>query len=348
MFVARTIALTFSIAAASACSKPHGLPVRVIVPRGATFAAATDSLVKSRIVGNAKLFQLYARFGGKDRNIKPGTYLLRRGTPWKDIVSALHGGEGLVNTVTIPEGFSLAQITPLLVRKLGVARESVEVAMRDTTLRRRLDIPTPTLEGYLFPDTYAFPDGTPARQAVGEMVVRFEREWKPEWNARLRQLMLNRNDIITLASIIEKEVRRGEERPVVSAVYHNRLRAGMLLQADPTVQYALGRHVDRVLYRDLEVKSPYNTYLNAGLPPGPIASPGGRSIEAALFPAKVESLYFVAFPDGHHVFTRSFADHEAAKSRARAAWDARERGTSPPVAAQSAGKSGRSAPAPRR
>lgn len=289
----------------------------MIVPKGASFAAATASLKNAGLVSYPLLFRMYARVKGDDRNIKPGTYLLKRGTPWPAILDALNGGHGLINTITIPEGFSLQQITPLLARTLGVPVDSVNAAVRDTALLARLDIPTKNLEGYLFPDTYAFPEGTTARQAVGEMVKRFEREWKPEWSARLITLALNRNDIVTLASIIEQEARRPEERPVISAVYHNRLRERMLLQADPTVQYALGKHTARVLYKDLAVESPYNTYKHAGLPPGPIASPGGPSLVAALFPANASYLYFVAHPDGHHEFRTSLAEHDSAKRAVR-------------------------------
>ena len=171
----------------------------------------------------------------------------------------------------------------------------------------------PTLEGYLFPDTYIFPEGTTARAAVDAMVRRFEQVWKPEWTARLDTIHMSRNDVMSLAAIVEKEARRPEERPVIAAVYLNRLRSGMLLQADPTVQYALGRHVTRVYYKDLETDSLYNTYLHKGLPPGPIASPGKASIEAALYPANVPYEYFVAFPDGHHEFRRDLAEHEIAR-----------------------------------
>ncbi|MEO5566955.1 MAG: endolytic transglycosylase MltG [Gemmatimonadaceae bacterium] len=303
----------------AACEKPHGSPVRVIIPRGANFTEATDSLKRAKIVKWPAGFKLMARLGGKDRNIKPGTYLLKRGTSWSEVLSALNGGLGLVNSVTIPEGYAISQIVPLLVRRLNLPADSARAAVRDTALRSRLDVPTQTLEGYLFPDTYAFPDGTKARDAVGEMVKRFEREWKPQWDARLTELAMNRNDIITLASIIEREAKLPEERPVISAVYHNRLKKQMLLQADPTVQYALPAHTSRVLYRDLEVKSPYNTYLHAGLPPGPIASPGGPSILAALFPANVSYLYFVAFPDGHHEFRSTLAEHEQAKKESQTA-----------------------------
>jgi UPF0755 protein len=164
-----------------------------------------------------------------------------------------------------------------------------------------------------------FADGTTAREAVLTMVDRFEDEWKPEWNDRLSAVAMNRHDIVTLASIVEMEVRRGEERPVVAAVYLNRLRVGMPLQADPTVQYALGKRPGRVYFRDLRVNSPYNTYKVAGLPPGPIASPGAASLQAALFPAKVPYRYFVAHPDGHHEFRRTYAEHVEAIKMVRAA-----------------------------
>ena len=303
----------------SACGgKPHGVPARVIIPRGATFSQATDSLAKARLVGWPKMFRLYGRVIGGDRNIKPGTYLLKQGTPWSDIVSALNGGHGLVNTITIPEGYTVSQITPLLARTLKVPADSVKAAMRDTALLARLDLPNPTLEGYVFPDTYAFPLGTTARQAVREMVYSFERRWRPEWDSSLTDLKINRNDLVTMASIVEREARVPEERPVIAAVYYNRLRKGMLLQADPTIQYALGHHVGRVLYKDLEVKSPYNTYIHKGLPPGPIASPGVASLAAAAHPATVPYIYFVASRDGHHEFRVTLDQHVNAIRQVRA------------------------------
>jgi UPF0755 protein len=188
----------------------------------------------------------------------------------------------------------------------------VNAAVSDTTLFNRLQIPAKSLEGYLFPDTYAFPDGMTARGAVLEMVRRFEREWKLEWNARLPVLGMSRHEVVTLASIVEREAKIPAERPVIAGVYRNRLRAKMALQADPTVQYAHGRHASRVLLKDLEIDSPYNTYKYPGLPPGPIASPGGASLQATLFPAEVDFLYFVAAPDGHHEFRRTLAEHQAA------------------------------------
>jgi len=318
-------ALVAVCALAAACSgQPHGAATRVIIPRGASFAQAADSLARTGLIGSPRMFRLYGRVTGGDRNIKPGTYLLKHGTPWHDIVSALNGGHGLVNTITIPEGYTLSQITPLLARTLRVPMDSVQAAVRDTALLARLDIPSPTLEGYVFPDTYAFPVGTTARQAVREMVYSFERRWKPEWDSSLVDLKVNRNDLVTMASIVEREARLPEERPVIAAVYYNRLRRGMLLQADPTIQYALGHHVGRVLYKDLEIASPYNTYIHKGLPPGPVASPGVASLAAAANPANVPYLYFVASKDGHHEFRMTLEEHTSAIREVRATSPARK------------------------
>ena len=315
----RATLIVASVFLAACSGEPHGAPVRVIVPRGASFGQAADSLASTGVIGSRKLFTLYGRLTGGDRNIKPGTYLLKHGTPWTAIISALNGGHGLVNTVTIPEGWTISQIAPALAKTLKVPVDSVTAAVRDTAMLARLDIPNPTLEGYLFPDTYAFPIGTTARQAVREMVYSFERRWRPAWDSAATAMKINRNDLVTMASIVEKEARVPEERPVIAAVYYNRLRRGMLLQADPTVQYALGHHVGRVLYKDLAIQSPYNTYVNKGLPPGPIASPGVASLAAAANPANVQYLYFVATPDGHHEFRMTLEQHTNAVRQVRAA-----------------------------
>lgn len=291
--------------------------MRVVVPRGSSFRAAADSLASRGVVGSALFFRLYAKAQGQDRAIKPGTYQLVPGTEWGELVDALVNGKGLVRVITVVEGWPLRTIVPQLARSLDVPRDSAEAAVRDTALLRRLDVPTPTLEGYLFPATYTFPDGTTAREAVRQMVARFEQAWRPEWSARLQAMAISRHAAVTMASIVEREAVRPEERPVIAAVYWNRIRKGMRLQADPTVQYALGRHVERVLYRDLEVESPYNTYRVAGLPPGPIGSPGAPSMTAAVNPADVPYLYFVAQPDGHHEFRTTYAEHLVAVREAR-------------------------------
>jgi UPF0755 protein len=306
---------------AASCRGSGTGEARVHVPRGATLRVAADSLARAGVVQNATAFRLYAMLRGSDRSIRAGTYVFRRGISWGEVLDDLRGGKGLQPAITIPEGWSLLQIVPQLARVLEAPLDSVQAAVRDTALLHALDVPTPTLEGYLFPDTYVFPDGTTPRAAVRVMVDRFEHVWQPEWNQRLQALAMSRNDVMALASIVEKEARLPEERPVIAAVYLNRLKAGMLLQADPTVQYALGKHVARVFYKDLAVESPYNTYRHAGLPPGPIASPGRPAILAALTPAKVPYLYFVAHPDGHHEFTTNFAAHSHAVLGARREWD---------------------------
>ena len=316
-----------ALAAAAACGSRGGPMQKVTIPKGASFRVAAESLAAHGLIGNARLFGIYAKIRGRDRSMRYGTYILARGTSWNELLFDLRRGKGIVHTVTIPEGYELSQIVPLLAQALEVSRDSLEMAVRDSTLRRQLDIPTPTLEGYLFPDTYTFPDKVTAHEAVAAMVHRFETLWKPEWDARLDSLKLNRHDIVTLASIVEREVRRREEGPVVAAVYLNRLRTRMPLQADPTVTFALGKRPGRVYYRDLRVKSPYNTYLVLGLPPGPIGSPGLASLTAALNPAKVPYRFFVAHPDGHHEFRTTYREHlEAIRMvRAQASLDSAER-----------------------
>ncbi|MCC6316111.1 MAG: endolytic transglycosylase MltG [Gemmatimonadaceae bacterium] len=308
----------FALAAFSACTGDD-TPRRVVIPAGSTFRVAADSLGARGVIRFPRLFTWYASATDRDRSIRAGTYQFTSNQSWSELLAALAAGRGLIRSVTIPEGWNLGKIVPQLARVLEVPVDSVEAAVRDSALRHRLDVPTPTLEGYLFPDTYAFPPGASARDAVGAMVARFESMWKPEWTEQGRAMKMTRHDLVTLAAIIETEARVPEERPVISAVYHNRLKVGMRLQADPTVQYALGRHVERVLYKDLEVDSRYNTYRYTGLPPGPIASPGAPSMAAAAGPASVPFLYFVAHPDGHHEFRRTFREHAAAIREVRRA-----------------------------
>ena len=318
----------------AACGGGAGT-VRVVIPPGATFRVAADSLARAKVIRSARLFRTYASISGHDRRIHAGTYLMSRGMSWGAVLDALTKGTGLIHTVTIPEGYAISDIAPLLERALGVEQDSVLAAVRDSTLRERLDVPTPTIEGYLFPDTYTFADGTSARAAVETMVRRFEQVWDPAWNERLQAMAMTRHDIVTLASIVEKEAKLPQERPVIAAVYLNRLRTGMRLQADPTVQYARGTHAARLYYKDLRVDSPYNTYEHAGLPPGPIASPGKASIVASLFPAAVAYRYFVAHPDGHHEFNVDYRSHERAVALLRRERDAAAqsggRAAAPPV-----------------
>ncbi|MGH7678382.1 MAG: endolytic transglycosylase MltG [Gemmatimonadaceae bacterium] len=305
-----------------ACGESEKQSVRVTVPPGATMSAIAESLHRADVIGSPKMFRFYAKLRRADRGLKAGTYLFKKDEGWGAVISALRSGKGVVNVVLIPEGFTLAQTESVMVARMRVPADSIRAAVRDTATLRRLGIPSETLEGYLFPDTYFFPPGMSGRAAVQAMVRRFEQQWKTAWGPRLDTLGVSRHNVVTLASIVEREARLASERPVIAAVYWNRLRKGMLLQADPTVQYALPQYQQRLLNRHLTVASRYNTYRYRGLPPGPIAAPGRASLEATLYPAQAPYLYFVAHPDGHHEFRVKLEEHQAAVRASRRAWSA--------------------------
>ncbi len=294
-------------------------PLRVRVPVGASFAQVTDSLAAKDLVSAPFFFRLYARVLGVDDQVKPGTYAFRPGTGWKEILEDLRLGRVLTFRLVIPEGWDLQRIAPRLASLTGASADSVLALLADTAQPTRFGVPGPTLEGYLYPATYTFPVDAPLDSVIANLVSVYKAIWTPARRARADSIGMSEREVVTLASIIEKEARIRSEMPLISAVYHNRLRIGYPLQADPTVQYALGRHRARLLYADIDsvADHPYNTYRNPGLPPGPIASPSVDAVEAALYPADVDYLYFVARPDGSHVFTRSLAEHNRAKFEVR-------------------------------
>lgn len=305
-------AAALSLFLMNGCTSSSTETQQIIIPAGASFRAATDSLVNAGVINNDLLFRIYARLKGQDRGIKPGVYLIPPRSHWGAVIDLISDATNSIKRLTIPEGYTLREISPLLASHLEVHPDSVEAALNAPDIISKVDSSLGSLEGYLFPDTYIFPPGTSARDAVSQMTRRFILDWKPEYNARAAALGLSRHEVMTVASIVEKEARVAAERPVIAAVYLNRLRIGMPLQADPTVQYARGSHTNRVLYEDLRIDSKYNTYLYPGLPPGPIASPGSASIAATLAPADVPYLFFVARADGSHIFTNTFAEHTAA------------------------------------
>ncbi|MBW3629878.1 MAG: endolytic transglycosylase MltG [Gemmatimonadetes bacterium] len=287
------------------------------MPPGSGLSTVTDTLAAREIVGWAAGFKAYARVRGTSRAIKPGIYEIQRGTEWGDILDKLVAGDVIEVALVVPEGWSSVQIAQRIAKTFNVPADTVEKMLLDTTFARRLDVPGPTLEGYLYPATYSFPITTRPRAVAGALVRRYKQVWTPQLRARADSLGLSEREVVTLASIVEKEAKQWGERDTIAAVYHNRLRIGMPLQADPTVQYALGAHQTRLLYSHIrDVRDhPYNTYTQRGLPPGPIASPSEGTIKAVLAPANVPFLYFVAEPNGSHVFTRTLAEHNAAKRR---------------------------------
>ncbi len=305
------ICLTLVVAACGRSDKPR---VTVTIPAGATLDAAVDSLAAHGVIRHTALFGLYARLRGLGGSLKSGDYLLRPDAAWGDVVAALGRGHGIEVRWTVPEGLMLGEVATLAAEALGVPRDSFLAAARDPALRSELGLPPEarSVEGYLYPTTYTLPLHVGARELIRVMIRDFREQWQPEWEARLDSLHMTRYQIVTLASIIEAEVRYDPDRPFVAAVYHNRLRRRMRLEADPTVIYAYGRRLKRVWEKNLAIASPYNTYLHAGLPPGPIGEPGRASLLAALYPAPLPFLFFVAQPDGKHIFSVTLAQHEAA------------------------------------
>ncbi|HEX2451726.1 MAG TPA: endolytic transglycosylase MltG [Gemmatimonadales bacterium] len=309
-------------------SSPAGPPERVTVPPQAGFRAVTDTLYAHGLIRNKLVFRLVARFKGLDRSVQAGVYDLPRGAPMTEILTRLASGKTATARFTAPEGLTIPEIAIQAARQLAIPAESVVAAARDPAEVQALALPGKSLEGFLYPETYALPLGTSGREVVRAMARSFKAAWRPEWNARLDTLGLSQLELMALASIVEGEARADDEREVIAGVYHNRLRIGMALQADPTVQYAIllatGTRKPRLYTKDYRFQSPYNTYLHPGLPPGPVNSPGRRSIEASLYPAKVPYLYFVAMPDGRHRFAATYNEHLRNVAASRRAFRASE------------------------
>jgi len=314
------------VASAVSCSSPEPAQYpsvsdqeMVIIPRGATYYQALDSLEAHGLIGHRDWFSVYARIRGLPSNLKSGVYTFEKDESWSSIVGTLKKGRGTEVRFTVTEGMMGFEVAERARSWLGVSKDSFVAAMRDTALERELGIRSSPagVDGYMYPTTYVVPMRMRARDLVKLMTHEFLARWNPEWEERLTELHMTRHEIVTLASIIEAEVRYRPDRPYVSAVYHNRLKRGMALQADPTIIYAHGRRMRRVWEKQLQINSPYNTYRYPGLPPGPITEPSDSSIIAALYPAPIGYLYFVAQPDGKHIFSASYADHLAAIRKVR-------------------------------
>lgn len=291
-------------------------PVRVVVEPGTPTRALGRRLEERGVIRSAPLFEGWIRARGDAGRVQAGTYELPRDRSLPAIVDMLVDGETLLVSVTVPEGYRLGQTAGAVARDLGVdsaafATAAADPALVDSLLPDSLGVgAAETLEGYLLPETYRVDPSTGPREMARLMAEQFWGVFDASWRARADSLGRSIHEIVTLASIVEEEARVAAERPVIAGVFWNRLERGMPLEADPTVQYALGGHRERVLYRDLEVDSPYNTYRYPGLPPGPIASPGRASLEATLWPDSVPYLYFFATGEGGaHTFSETFEEH---------------------------------------
>ncbi len=278
-----------------------------------------DTLAAHGVIGWPRFFELYVRVKKADSQVKAGTYELPRGAGWSRSLEALVTGRVVTVPVTIPEGWTISQIAGRLAPIAEIPEDSVAQRLLDPALAESLKVPGPNLEGYLFPETYRFAQAVSAETIAAEMVDRYREIWTPERLAALDSLGMTERELITLASIIQSEARWEDEMPLIAAVFHNRLRRPMRLQADPTVQYALESRQSRLLYSHIDsvADNPYNTYTHDGLPPGPIGSPGISAIDAALKPASVPYLYFVAGDDGRHEFSRTLREHNRAIQRLR-------------------------------
>jgi len=281
-------------------------------PAGVGTRVIGDRLVAAGIVSDPLTFRAALWQSGSARRLKAGEYRFDHPMTPAEVIEKMARGDVYVINLTFPEGRTILEMAQIFeMHGFGPASAFVSAAA-DASAVHDLDASAGDLEGYLFPDTYPLSRHTEATKLVHLMVSRFDHALTPERRAEAKARGLSTRALITLASIVEKETGKAEERPEVAAVYENRLRIGMGLQCDPTVIYALekaGRYTGNLRRDDLQMDSPYNTYRYPGLPPGPIASPGSASIDAVLHPADVDYLYFVSRNDGSHAFAKTLADH---------------------------------------
>ncbi len=291
---------------------PSGGAIVAIAP-GEPFRSVSARLQAAGVVRHGWTLRLWARWNGLDRTVRSGDYRFERPLSPVDVLAVLRAPTGALHRVTIPEGSTLQQVAALLAAAGFGGADQFLCLAQDADFLLDLDVPGSGVEGYVFPDTYAFAWSTPPEQVLKTMVGRF-REQAAALQAQRRATGMSEPDMVILGSLIERETGAAYERALVSAVFHNRLRIGMLLQSDPTAVY--GREAGGApTAADLAVDTPYNTYRYRGLPPGPICNPGRAALEAALAPAAVPYLYFVSRNDGTHEFSATLEEHNQAVAR---------------------------------
>ena len=279
------------------------------VPMGSSSRAIAKRLVEQKLIRSESAFRLIVRHRGTGKRLRAGIYALRRNMALWHIVDELEKGQVTLVGLTVPEGLTTSAVAQLW----ETAGFGTAAAFREATespcLLKAYGLEGKTVEGYLFPNTYKFAKGTTAETAVQMMLNGFKQRWTETFDEEAQNLGLTRHEIVTLASVIEKEAQSESERPRIASVFHNRLKQKWRLQADPTVLYALGNPKRLLTRADLSVDSPYNTYKHKGLPPGPIANPGIDSIIAALRPETTDYFYFVAIGEGKHHFSKTLSEH---------------------------------------
>lgn len=288
---------------------------RVVIPRGSNFRDIADTLARDGVIGNETLFRIYARLRHADRRAHAGEFTLSAHETAAQVLAQIDsGGAQTAKWVTIPEGYTAAQIAARLAQEgFGPASAFDHAFMHDTIVVDGTR--TKNLEGYLFPSTYLIPLRASPRTVEAILTQQFFRELPPDAAQKARALGLTVPQAIAVASLIEREAKADDERGLMAGVYYNRLRIHMPLEVDASIEYALPHHQDVITYKDLKIDSPYNTYLRPGLPPTPIANPGEPSILAALNPRPSKFLYYVYKGGGHHAFATTLAQQNANVAR---------------------------------
>jgi UPF0755 protein len=283
-----------------------------IVARGQNFLSTADSLFRSGLIKNPFKFRILARIKGLDKRIQAGEYLLSSAMTPNIILETLAQGKVNLHKLTIPEGSNIDQIAAIAAEADFSAKEAFIQAATDTEFAHKKAIESDTFEGYLFPDTYFFSKDETPRKIISTMVERFWTKFKPEWIMRAQELGFTIHQVVILASIIEKETGAAFERPLISSVFHNRITRNMRLESDPTVIYGIKNFDGNLTRKHLKTPTPYNTYKKKGLPVGPITNPGLASLQAALYPADTDYLFFVSKRDTTHQFSTNLKDHNKA------------------------------------
>ncbi|MCP2604621.1 endolytic transglycosylase MltG [Candidatus Aminicenantes bacterium AH-873-B07] len=285
------------------------------IKKGLHVKAIAEELRKEKIIRNSRAFLIGYKIFFKNKSLKAGEYLFSFPISSHQVLDKLIKGEILLHLITIPEGLIIEEIAAIYEKKIGILKQEFIKATKNTNLIKEIDSKAKDLEGYLFPETYHFPRKISANKIVETMILQFKKIFNNEWKKRALDLGMSIREVVILASLIEKETSIKEEKPLISAVFHNRLARGMKLECDPTIIYALkkeGKYKNKIRTKDKSFDSPYNTYVYYGLPPGPICNPGKDSLKAALFPAPVKYLYFVSKNDGTHYFSFNLKEHNKA------------------------------------
>ena len=289
--------------------------VEINIPKGVTLSQIGNILKEESIISNKRTFTMAVKSLGHEKNIPAGRYVLHNALNNRAIINQLVYGVPSLKSITVLEGWTIYQIANELEKELNISKKTFLRLCNDQRVIKLFNLEGNSLEGYLFPDTYTFAEGVDPYLVLTRMVNEFINNITKSMEVQAQEMNMSLLEVITLASIIEGEAIYDSERAIISAVYHNRLKKGMKLQADPTIQYIIDDGPRRLLNDDLKIESKYNTYLYKGLPPGPINNPGKESIIAALYPGVNEYLYFVARGDGYHTFSTNEKDHNKAKKK---------------------------------